>query len=226
MFHFVAALLGGLDHHAESSVDPRAVNLFDCNKAAMFMTGFFKDISKERYTFLLEGSKDDSATAASPMKNPLEGSYLYGRTGRTMSDPLAAFWYCRHSKSGERVSRLIKPGKYTPYDADGELYVENGRKLERQQNGRYRHVASYSIKELVAIGWDGAMYVSTNVAQQMNGLYVPFISGYVSDSDDSYDPIDVQAGKRIGVIGLPSNEDGLYMQVPGHDLLAQLNSAR
>jgi hypothetical protein len=25
---------------------------------------------------------------------------------------------------------------------------------------------------------------------------------------------------------LPSNEDGLYMQVPGHDLLAQLNSAR
>ncbi len=84
-----------------------------------------------------------------------------------MSDPLAAFWYCRHSESGERVSRLIKPGKQTPYDADGDLHVETGRQLERQPNGRYRHVASYSIQELVAMGWDGAMYVSTNVAQQM-----------------------------------------------------------
>jgi hypothetical protein len=39
------------------------------------------------------------------------------------------------------------------------------------------------------------------------------------------DPIDdVQAGKRMGVIGLPSNEAGLYLQLPGHDLV-QLNSS-
>jgi hypothetical protein len=57
MAHYVATLLGGLDHDDEDDADRRAVDLFDCKKAAMFMTGFFK-ISKERYTFFVEESKD------------------------------------------------------------------------------------------------------------------------------------------------------------------------
>jgi hypothetical protein len=51
---------------------PRGVDWFDCNKAAMFMTDFFKDISKERYTTLL---LED------------EGSYPYSRTGRIAREP-------------------------------------------------------------------------------------------------------------------------------------------
>jgi hypothetical protein len=73
--HFVATLLVGLDHdddeEEEDGADPRAVDWFDCNEAAMFMTDFFKDISKERYTLLLED----------------EGSYPYSRTGRIARDP-------------------------------------------------------------------------------------------------------------------------------------------
>ncbi len=77
--HFVATLLGGLDYDDEDddedSAIPRGVDWFDCNKAAMFMTDFFKDISKECYTFLLED----------------EGSHPSdGRTGRTSGDPHAS----------------------------------------------------------------------------------------------------------------------------------------
>ena len=216
---FVASLLSGLDHDNIGGTDPRAVDWFNCDEAAMFMTRFFKDIPKERYTFLLEGSKGDSASAASPMSSPLEGSYPYGHTGRTVRDPLAAFWCYRVSQSGKRIAHLIKPGKHTPYVSDGEYvnspYIDDRRKQVRQQNGRYRHLASHSMQELIAMGWDGAMYLSTKV----KGSYVPFISGYDSDPDDRYDPIDVQAGKRMGIIGLPPNDVGLYMEIPGHGVV-------
>jgi hypothetical protein len=92
--HFVATLLGGLDYDDEDddedSAIPRGVDWFDCNKAAMFMTDFFKDISKECYTFLLED----------------EGSHpSYGRTGRTSGDPHASVI------ANVSILRTVKPAK-------------------------------------------------------------------------------------------------------------------
>lgn len=181
-----------------------------------FMAEFFQAIPKERYCFFVETEKEEDIQKK---KNPLLGSYAYGRTGRTPSDPLRGFFHLKYSKSGTPTARLIKPGKYTPFDyEDGEVanpYTEPGFRLRRQpRSGKYRHIASYTIDELISIGWDGAKYVSTKSRNAAAGQYVPFIPGYDSDSCDEYEEIDFGAGKRAGTIGLPSEDVGLYMTIP------------
>ena len=188
---------------------------FDIKKAAAFMSDFFKDIPKERYIFFVESENDPRVTR----RNPLEGSYPYGRTGRTPRDPLQGFMHFKYSKKGTPVVRLIKPGKFTPFyptetgDA-ANPYQETGSKLERQPNGKYRHIASHRLDELIALGWDGATYTSAKGKHEAVGLRVPFIVGYDSDSDDEYERIDVTAGKLAGTVGLSPEEKGSYMAIP------------
>lgn len=146
----------------------------------------------------------------------MEGSYPYGRTGKTPQEPVAGFCHFKYGKQGEPVVRLIKPGKYTPYklSSDGDIstpYEERGSKMKRERSAKYRHIASYSMEELIELGWDGAMYNSVRGRHAVKGCYVPFICGYDSDAEDDYEPINVQAGKLAGTIGLPPGEIGLYM---------------
>jgi hypothetical protein len=208
MAHMYAAFLGKLD-----SGDNNDMRM-DADSVVAFTTDFFKDIDKERYTIFIE--KDEEPQQ--PRRTPLEGSYPYGRTGRTMRDPLLSFIHYKYSKRGKPITRTIKPGKYTPYvtSQDGDIctpYQEQGSKMKRERNGKFRHIASYSMEELISLGWDGAMYLSMQGRHAAEGHYVPFICGYDSDPDDDYEPIDIQAGKRAGIIGLSDDDNGLYMSV-------------
>lgn len=197
-------------------------------KAVEFMVDFFRNISKEKYTFFVE---NDVQVKVARMRNPREGSYPYGRTGKTPQDPLPGFLHFKYNKAGEPVVRVIKPGKHTPLilTPDGEAqtpYKECGSKMPREPNGKYRHIASYSMEELVALGWDGATYTSTRGKHAAVGHHVPFVAGYDSDEEDDYEPINVAAGKRAGVIGLPPDENGLYMTIPSMDGGTRLGKIR
>ena len=72
--------------------------------------------------------------------------------------------------------RLIKPGKRTPLIIDAPLeeqrqrgfershyistpYDEVGSKMTPQPNGKYHHIASYSIDELIELGWGKKMLI-------------------------------------------------------------------
>lgn len=223
--HLWGTLLSRLD--ANVTADP----LID--KAASFMSDFFESISKDRYDFFVETQEEPAGVRR---LNPMEGAYPYGRTGKSSRDPLHAFFHFKYSKTRKPVARLIKPGKYTPFHPTdgGDIatpYTEEGSKMRRGPSGKYRHIASYGLDELVALGWDGAKYVATQGKHAAVGQYVPFIPGYDSDDADEYEPIDVQRGKLAGVIGLSQEEAGLYMTVPdpstdGGSRLVQLNNAR
>lgn len=199
--------------------------------AATTTKAYFVKVPKERFTF----TRESEANAAPDSSNPLLGAFPPGRTGRTPRDPLAAFFHFKYSKRGVPVVRLIKPGPRTPFILNASLaeqrskdfnramhiqtpYKEEGSKLKRQSNGRYRHIASFSQEELRELGWDGAKYCS-NGNHAAKGMWVPFVCGYDSDADDRYDPIDVAAGKRAGTIGLRDDEVGLYMDIPQQGLV-------
>jgi hypothetical protein len=148
----------------------------DADRVVAFTSDFFQAIATERYTFFIETDEKPQL----PRRSPLEGSYPYGRTGQTMRDPLLSFVHFKYNKRRQPVARLIKPGKYTPYatSQDGEIctpYEEQGSKVTRGRSGKYRHIASYSMEELISLGWDGAMYVSTHARRAATGHYVPFI---------------------------------------------------
>ena len=135
----------------------------------------------------------------------------------TIRDPLQGFTSFQYNKAGKPIVRMIKPGKLTPFVPDEEGYAtppvhwqEN--KLAPLPNGKYRHIASYTLNELIDLGWCGAMYVAKRAKHDnITGQYVPFITGYDSDEQDEYEPIDVEAGKRAGIIGRPLDEKGRYM---------------
>jgi hypothetical protein len=101
MSHMWGALLSRLDVAPHENVGQD--DEFD--KVATFMMGYFKDIPKDRYCFFVE--KDEKPKAK--RRNPLEGSYPHGRTGRTVRDPLHSFCHFKYGKRGEPVVRLIKP---------------------------------------------------------------------------------------------------------------------
>ena len=184
------------------------------------MQDYFGSISPDGYRFFVEPGNENMER-----RNPLEGSYPYGSTGKTLEDPLVGFLHCKYSKRGKPTVRIVKPGKYSPRlanEAQSTPYQEKGSLMRRGASGRYRHIASYSMAELIELGWDGAKYNSKTIS----GQWVPFVPGYDSDEDDKYEPIDVQAGKQAGIIGLLPEEGGLYMTIIGGDgnrRLIQLN---
>jgi hypothetical protein len=218
MAHMWARFLARMDAASDSAPD----SMID--KAATFMVSFFQEIPPERYSFFVEKVEK----IITQKRNPLLGVYPFSRTGKTPRDPLQGLFHFKYSKRGKTVARAIKPGKYTPFILSPEGYIETpyretGSKLRRQpESGKFRHIASYSLDELIDLGWDGAMYVCSQARHAATGQYVPFIVGYDSDEDDEYEPIDVQAGKRAGTIGLPADEIGLYMTIPSMEGGSQL----
>ena len=111
--------------------------------------------------------------------------------------------------------RCIKPGKLTPIVQQGELfgtpYAEDGSKQVPLVSGKYRHIASYSLEQLLQLDWDGAKYSSSDT---IPGTSVPFVCGYDSDPDNEYAPFDVAKARQEGLAGLQKQEEGLYMNVP------------
>jgi hypothetical protein len=209
--HFWGHLLSALEQDYTDQLSP----IFDLDKIAAFTKSFFDKVEKSRYIFFVE---EEKVTAANK-HNPLEGSYPFGRTGKTMGDPLLVYWSYGFSKRGGRESRLVIPGRLTPLEVSLEgspVYLDE-KKLKLGSRGKYRHIASYSLDELLALNWDGSLYVSTRAKHAASGYHVPFIPGYVSDSGDEYEPIDIQRGKQQGTIGLSDAQVGLYMEFPNDD---------
>jgi hypothetical protein len=101
---------------------------------------------------------------------------------------------------------MIIPGSLTRPGALRAVYIE--RQLKRNSRGKYRHIASY---KLVDLRWDGSLYLSSTP----NGEAVPFIQSFDSDSEEEYEPINIQRGKREGTIGFSDAQIGLYISVPG-----------
>ena len=111
--------------------------------------------------------------------------------------------------------RFVKPGKLTPIGQRGvgfnSPYAENGSKQVPLVSGKYRHIASYSLEQLLQLGWDGAKYSSSDT---IPGTSVPFVCGYDSDPDNEYAPFDVAKARQEGLVGLQQQDVGLYMKVP------------
>ena len=171
--HFIGELLGNLD---DIKIKPKELSI-DYNFASKFMEDFFGKIPRSAFTFFAEEDKEVMESISCRLsnislqqRNPLLGSYPVGRTGRTSRDPLAVFFHFKLSKAGERVARLIKPGMKTPFivaaspeqqrqrgfqrsDFISTPYEEVGSKMLPLPNGKYRHIASYSIEELILLGW-------------------------------------------------------------------------
>lgn len=209
----IASFLGELDF-TEGPYSEAA------QKAAKFMEAFFSPEKEKLCEFMVEPSAEFIEEDSVPT-NPLLGNYAYGRSGRTAHDPLRAFMFFKHTKKGELRVRLIKPGKKTQYvTSDGETVAPydavetTSFKLPVKSNGRYRHIAGYSLKELVDMGWDGAKYNSTTIES-----WVPYVPGYDSDSDDEYERVDLSEGKRQGLIGLTEDDVGLRMDIPGQKMV-------
>jgi hypothetical protein len=143
--------------------------------------------------------------------NPLDIDlyYPHERNG-TPDAPFQAFCMYKYTKTNEARVRLVKPGKLTPIGELGECPYEyaNPPQLVPLSNGKYRHVGSFSLKELRQIGWDGAMYNSTSV-----GTWVPLVDGYESDDSDRYEAFDQRKARRERIIGLPVEDIGKYMLV-------------
>lgn len=206
MAHLWAAFLARLDALASDDESNSIV------AKVLFMAKFFQDLPKDRYIFFVEAEEPRPVR-----RNPFEGNYPYGRTGKTTRDPLCGFFHFKLSRRGKPVARFIKPGKYTPHilSEGGQTSTPYNDTVSKIQSarGRCRHIASYSLDELIDLGWDGAMYSSSQAGHQARGHFVPFIAGYDSDEGDIYESIDIEAGKRAGTIGLSPKEEGLYMLV-------------
>ena len=199
LLHDWAHLLLSVDKDSTEQMEPE----YDIDEVAAFTKSFFDKVEKKRYVFFVE----DKAITTVTRLNPFEVSYPYGRTGKTLRDPLQAYWSYGYSKRGWPVSRLITPGSLTPLKGLPLYFGEN--KLKRASRGKYRHIASYSLAELLDLKWDGSRYCSNT----LDGFPVAYIPGYDSDSGDEYEAIDIQRGQREGTVS--DTHAGLYMSVPG-----------
>lgn len=85
----MAHMWGDILSRLDSGVDDGTT---DVDEAAAFMLKFFEGIVKERYTFFIEKDGRPNQTH----RNPLEGSYPYGRTGRSPREALAGFCHFKY----------------------------------------------------------------------------------------------------------------------------------
>lgn len=98
---------------------------------------------------------------------------------------------------------MVKPGKLST-----ETQVGLPPQLVPLSNGKFRHIASFTLKELHQIGWDGAMYRFDTLR-----TWVPYIDGYDSDDNDRYEPFDQREARRQRIVGLPLDEIGKFMKI-------------
>jgi hypothetical protein len=210
----LSSLLGELDFSAGPYSE-------EAENVASFMKSYFSQERRRACEFMIEPSFAAAIQEEAAPVNPLLGNYAHGRTGRTPRDPLRGFAVLKLEKGGKPKARLIKPGKKTPYvTVDHETvspydYGEAEQfKLPMKPNGRYRHIASYSLEELIDMGWDGAKYNSST-----QGAWVPYVPGYDSDPDDEYERVNIAHGKRQGLIGLTEEDIGLCMDVSGQGMV-------
>jgi len=158
--------------------------------------------------------------------NPINIDHRYARERNgTSQAPFQACAMYKYTKRNKPKFRLIKPGKLTPLVDLGSYPYDPPKppQLTRLPNGKYRHIGSFSLKELRQIGWDGAMYNS-----QFVETWVPLVDGYDSDENDKYEPFNQRKARESGIIGLPIQDIGKYMYIPnpsnpnGGPLLVQL----
>ncbi|GAX23809.1 hypothetical protein FisN_20Hu009 [Fistulifera solaris] len=190
--HIWGLLLSFLDNNSPELLLPA----YNADEICKFTRSFFSQVDKTRYTFFVE----EENIPKEDQRNPLKGSYPYGRTGKTANDPLHAYLCFGLSRRGTLNARLITPGHLTP--REGLPSYDGEKKLKRGPSGKYRHIASYSLEELLDLIWDGSLYVPTKGSHEVDGHHVPFIPGYDSDSEDEYEPIDIERGLREGTVGL------------------------
>jgi len=180
--------------------------------------------------------------------NPLDPSLQY-RTERgdgTRENPFQGYLVIDvvNNKDGEQepAFRFVKPGKLTKEKqiltfrmvdsgerklchltplSDSSPSPKNNNKKKKKKEKYYRHIGSFSLRELRQIGWDGAMYQSDYV-----GTWVPYVDGYDSEEDFEFEDFDQRQQRRNGIIGLPQSDVGKFMLLPdldGDQSLVQLS---
>lgn len=150
--------------------------------------------------------------------DPLDPSLKYPRSrdGRSPRTAFAGMTHFKFTTSGEQCMRLLKLGKLTPFANGATPYEEQGNKKVPLPNGRCRHIASFSLAELRQLGWDGSMY---NSRTTIPGKWVPFVCVYDSDDEEQYEAVNEVAAGRAGLTGLPDEEYGRYMAIPGQGVV-------
>lgn len=191
-----------------------------CNKATYCSAAHQKEHWMLSHKFLckegkyIRGTKVKSNKAPSP--NPLDPSLSFprDRDGSSVDRPLQSCMLFKREKSNNAKVRLIKPGMLTPYinrsfNGDPKQTEYPYEQKPNQQvcldNGKYRHIASFTMEELQIMGWDGAMYQG----ETYPGVWVPFVDGYDSDPSHDYEDFDINIAKEHGTIGI--NDTGKYM---------------
>ena len=119
--------------------------------------------------------------------------------------PFVGYSRLKKHKKGKFLRRWIKPGKLA--QDFGNINTQS--QLVQLDNGNYRHIASFKLDELRKLKWDGSMYASRSLE-----TWVPFIDGYDSDLDDTYEPFDRKEAEENRILGLPVEEVGSYMILP------------
>jgi hypothetical protein len=185
------------------------------------------NLTHKKYCKYIPGTKVKRDTEMG--RDPLHPSVSMDRrwgSGHSLRDPVATFSHFKIQRDGSRRVRMCFPGKLTPYIMNATRAEERARGFNRAENvstpytedgdkkvklpyGKHRHIASFTLKELRKLNWDGAMTVS----RTLDGECVPFVCGYDSDPQDEYEQVDMAAAKRRGIIGL-SPDMGLFMEVP------------
>lgn len=139
--------------------------------------------------------------------NPIDVGLRYPQhSNGSPQNPVKSAMLCKYTKSHQAKVRVIIPGKLS--QCQGEVDRTRPPQLIPLPSGKFRHIASFSLKELRQLGWDGSLYHSSSV-----GTWVPYINGYDSDDDDSYEPFDRKKARQTGIIGLPIDLVKKYMMV-------------
>jgi hypothetical protein len=142
-----------------------------------------------------------------------------------MNQPLLVDLLFKHRRNGTRKVRLIRLGKLAAYNPISDAIVPEEPehcKLVPLPNGKYRHIATFSLKELRQIGWDGSMYLADDAHHAARGFWVPYVSGYDSDPDMDFEPFDMQEMRRKGTVGVREDEVGKFVYVPDRGIMELL----
>ena len=92
---------------------------------------------------------------------------------------------CVTAVGGSNASGRRSDGHHQIHHHGRSQRGEGGSISARTGRARVRHIGSFSSAELRRIGWTGETYFS----HSKGGLNVPYVDGFDSDSDESYEPI-------------------------------------